>query len=265
MTTTATDFDPHSIAEDLRNAEARRTTVEPLTDSMALSLEAAYAVQHALVAAKLRANPGDRWKGLKAGLTSRAKQKMVGIDEPILGQLLFSNVLGGRRLRTVDLLQPRVEPEIALYFGRKVTEEDLESEVALLSAVEFGFPALEVLDSRYKNYRFRIEDVVADNASTARVALGERVFKIDSAAISAMGVSLMVDGLVRETASAAAVLGNPITAARWVARKWMSMGQSIPARSILLTGGMTTAVPVAAGQTVVARFQSWGDVVLHCE
>jgi 2-oxo-3-hexenedioate decarboxylase len=252
------------LAACLLEAERAARSMEPPSVSRPLSLDEAYQVQRELIAQKLRRDPADRWKGLKAGLTSRAKQKMVNIEEPILGQFLFSNILPGRRLAMDSLIQPRVEPEVALYFGADVSPLVKNAE-ELLRSVEYVFPALEILDSRFPAYQFTIEDVVADNASTARILLGERLLRPDAVQLSALGVVLSINGIVRETGSAAAVLGHPLTAALWVVRKWAALGGTVAAGSLLLTGGITTAIPIGRGDTVTARFQGWGDLLLHCE
>ncbi|MCI0622090.1 MAG: 4-oxalocrotonate decarboxylase [Acidobacteria bacterium] len=249
------------LAERLFVAEQEGQTLEPISSSQVLLLEDAYRVQQALIDKKLAARIDERWKGLKAGLTSLAKQRMVNIHEPILGQLLYSNIVTGRQVSLQGLSQPRVEPEIALFFGRKVRGEIRQA--TLLAALEYAFPALEILDSRFAGYKFQIADVVADNASTARVVLGDRLFPV-SADLAQKGVSLFINGVARETGCAAAVLGDPIASALWVVQKWVGLGNSLPAGAILLTGGITTAVPIAIGDTVVGTFAGWGEVQFHC-
>lgn len=251
------------VVELLLEAERDGRAIQPISSTRPLSLDEAYRIQQSVIERKLSMDPEDRWVGLKAGLTSRAKQKMVGIDEPILGQLLFSNVVRGQELPLDGLIQPRVEPEVALRFRRDVTGRE-ETEEELLLAVDAIFPALEILDSRFEKYKFHIQDVVADNASTARVVLGENRFPADRETLGRLNVSLLINGQVRETGTTAAVLGHPLTSALWVARKWASLGRTIPAGSILLTGGITTAIPISKGDVVVGRFESGGEVAFEC-
>jgi len=251
------------IVDMLLQAERDGVTIQPISASYPLGLDEAYRIQQAVIEKKLASDPEGRWIGLKAGLTSRAKQKMVNIDEPILGQLLSSNVVNGPALNLDGLNQPRVEPEVAFYFAKEATGRE-ESEEELLDAIGYAFPALEILDSRFQNYKFQIQDVVADNASTARVVFGEGAFSPDREKLGCMNVSLLINGEVVESGATAAVLGHPLTSALWVARKWASMGRTIPAGSILMTGGITTAVPISRGDVVVGRYEGWGEISFHC-
>jgi 2-oxo-3-hexenedioate decarboxylase len=246
-------------ANILLDAELYTRTIPMLSSSHSLSLDEAYVIQQAVIRKKLEQHPDDRWKGLKAGLTSKAKQKMVGINEPILGQVLYSNIVQGRQLSSEGLTRPRVEPEVAFYFEKEIGSHVVD-EKKILAAIGFAFPALEVLDSRFDDYKFRIEDVVADNASTARVVLGDRLFRVYEETLPTLGVSLMINGAVRETGTAAAILGHPFNSALWTVRKWTTLGNSIPAGSIVMTGGITVAVPISKGDTVVGKFEGWGDV-----
>ncbi|HYE64705.1 MAG TPA: fumarylacetoacetate hydrolase family protein [Pyrinomonadaceae bacterium] len=258
---------PTEVANDaveaLLRAEREGRAIEPLSVTRSLKLQEAYEIQQSIIDRKLASDPRERWLGLKAGLTSRAKQKMVNIDEPILGQLLASNVIVGDELHLDGLIQPRVEPEVAFHFAREVVGYET-SEEEISSAIDHAFPALEILDSRFEQYKFRIEDVVADNASTSRVLLSEMTFPAERGGLSRMQVSVSINGEVREAGTTDAVLGHPLASALWVTQKWARLGKTIPAGSILLTGGITTAIPVSPGDEVVGRFEGWGELHLRC-
>jgi 2-oxo-3-hexenedioate decarboxylase len=251
------------VVDLLLQAEREGYAIQPISATRSLSLDEAYRIQQFVINRKLALDSHDCWIGLKAGLTSRAKQKMVNIDEPILGQLLSSNVVHGRMLHLDKMNQPRVEPEVAFCFGKEVTGHE-ENEEEVLTAVDYAFPALEILDSRFEKYKFQIQDVVADNASTARVVLGESRFPLDKEKLGSMKVSLLINGELCERGTADAVLGHPLTSALWVARKWASLGRTIPAGSILLTGGITTAIPISKGDTVVGQFEDLGELQFEC-
>lgn len=250
------------IVAILAAAEAEASPVEPITASRSLSLEEAYEVQQQLIERKL--GRGERWIGLKAGLTSRAKQQMVNIDEPILGQILSSNLEAGDSLNVGSLIQPRVEPEIAFLLKKELTgQESAEEEV--LQAIDSVVLALEVLDSRFHNYSFKIQDVVADNASTARIFLSKQRFRAERQKLGKIQVEMFVNGDLRESGSSDAVLGHPLASALWLAQKWRKLGRTVPPGSLLLTGGITTAVPISRSDQIKAVFVGLGEMQFRCQ
>lgn len=255
-------MDRQTIAEltgRLRRAVTDRAAIGRLTDEYPeLDLAAAYQVQRAL-----RDDAG-ALAGWKLGVTSRAKQVQVGLSEPIYGFLPADAALEpGVPLRTGGLIQPRAEPEIVFFLGDDLAGADVTAEqvLAASSAVTVG---LEILDSRYHDYRFTIADVVADNTSASRYLLGEPVppTGID---LRLVGVVLEHNGEVAATAAGAAALGHPAEAVAWLARALHAEGEALRAGEIVLSGGLTAAVPLRAGDTVVASIDRLGTVELSCE
>jgi 2-keto-4-pentenoate hydratase len=257
------------LAARLRKAIAERTAIEPLSDEHPdLDLAAGYAVQRALREA---AGPLAGWK---LGVTSRAKQAQVGVSSPVYGFLPGADALDlGEPLDTGQLIQPRCEPEIVFVLGRDlagphVTAADV---LAASSGVAVG---IEVLDSRYRDYRFTMADVVADNTSAGRFVVGAPVppAGID---LRLVGVLLEKNGEVVATASGAASLGHPAAAVAWMVRTMSSegslagpsgsgAGEGLRAGEVVLSGGLTAAVPVAPGDVVVATIDRLGTVELAC-
>ncbi|MHA6793680.1 2-keto-4-pentenoate hydratase [Pseudonocardia bannensis] len=250
--------DTAELAARLSKAVADRTAIDQLSDDVAdLDLATGYAVQRELRAA---AGPLVGWK---LGVTSRAKQAQVGVSAPVFGFLAGANALDlGEPLVTGELIQPRCEPEIVFILGRDlagphVTAADV---VAASSGVAVG---IEVLDSRYRDYRFTMADVVADNTSAGRFVVGNPVppAGID---LRLIGVVLEKNGKVVATASGAASLGHPAAAVAWMVRTMAADGEGLRAGDVVLSGGLTAAVPVAPGDVVVASIDRLGTVELGC-
>jgi 2-oxo-3-hexenedioate decarboxylase len=245
----------------LAAAERDRATIGLITDTIpTLTVEDAYAIQAAGIA--LRLARGERVIGAKLGLTSRAKQERMGIDIPIFGQLTNSmqHPLGGALLLR-ELIHPRVEPEIVFVLGESLRGPGLTSD-DVLAATEYITAGVEVIDSRFADFRFRLGDVVADNTSAARFILGDRRLRPDAFAsgLEGLGVSLSVDGEVVSTATGAAVLGNPADAVALLANSVAGHGQVLEAGWIILSGGLTDAVEISDEREVRASFDQLGDI-----
>lgn len=251
------------LADRLYRAARRTELVDPLTDEHPdLTMEAAYEIQDAVVA-RYEAD-GDAVVGAKLGLTSRAKQRDVGVHEPLYGWLTASLDLDpGTPLDLSAVGQPRVEPEIAFRLG-----EDLEgahvNAVRVLAATEWVAPSLEVLDSRYCDYRFTLVDVVADNASSGRYLVGGVPRDPAELDLRLVGCVLERNGVLEATAAGAACLGHPATAVAWLARALAARGTGLAAGSVVISGGLTAAVAVGPGDVVTADFDRLGSVELAC-
>ena len=239
--------DPVTLAQHLAGLRQGRTAGTGLTTEYpGLDLELAYAVQEAGV--RLLTAAGERPVGFKLGLTSRAKQAQMGVAEPLYGELTDAMLLDvGEPLDTGQLIQPRVEPEIAFLLGAELAGERVGA-AQVLAATAAVAPAIDVLDSRYAGYAFTLPDVVADNASAARLVLGGVRQAVDGIDLRLVGCVLEVGGRVRATAAGAAALGHPAAA--------------VAAGDVVLSGGLTEAVAVAPGEVVVARLGRLGTVEL---
>jgi 2-oxo-3-hexenedioate decarboxylase len=245
------------LAAMLTKARTGRTAIPPLTDQWPdLDLSTAYDVQRLL-----RAEAGDL-VGWKLGVTSRAKQAQVGVHEPIRGFLATDHVLDlGEPLLTAEHIQPRCEPEIAFVMGADLAGAHVMAAQVLAStaAVAVG---IEVLDSRYQDYRFTMPDVVADNASAGRFVVGTPMpLGFD---LSKVGVILEHNGKVVATASGAASLGHPAAAVAWLVRDLARDGEGLRAGDVVISGGLTAAMPVRAGDCVVATIDRIGSLELAC-
>jgi len=259
-----TAVDPTRIraaARILLEAEAARTDREPLTDEWAdLDLATAYAIQDEALC--LRIERGETVVGIKLGLTSAAKQQRMGISSPLVAWLTDAMVLpAGMPLPRRRLIHPRAEPEIVLVLGGRLEGPGVTAASAM-RAVESVYAGVEVIDSRYRDFRFTLPDVVADNASSAFFALGPVAQHPIGLDLALEACVLEVDGRVVDTATGAAVQGHPAEALALAANAMAQRGIALEAGWIVLTGGMTDAVDVPAGARVSARFSHLGTVIL---
>lgn len=255
----ASELTPHheALARLLWHAELRRDPIEPLSATFPdLTIRDAYRIQ--AIGRGLRTAEGEELRGWKVGLTSRAMQEMMNVDQPDSGYLLESMVVhSGAQLRAARFIQPRVEAEIAFLLkspleGPSVTREEV------LEATHAFAPALEIIDSRIAGWRIGIVDTVADNASSGMCAIGdwEPAEDIRSEQI---GVSLAV-GPELERGRGDAVLGHPAEPVAWLARTLAAQDLRLEPGDIVMPGSVARAVPIAAGQTAYATFDKLGEV-----
>jgi len=247
------------LAARLSKAIADRTAIDQLSDDAPdLDLAAGYAIQRVL---REQAGPLAGWK---LGVTSRAKQAQVGVSDPIFGFLAGANALDlGEPLQTGELIQPRAEPEIVFVMGRDLAGPHVTA-VDVLAATSGVAVGIEILDSRYRDYRFTMADVCADNTSAGRFVVGAPV-PVAGIDLRLVGVVLERNGEVVGTASGAASLGHPAAAVAWMVRTMAADGEGLRAGEVILSGGLTAATPVSPGDVVVASIDRLGSVELACK
>ncbi|AIO35889.1 2-keto-4-pentenoate hydratase [Burkholderia cenocepacia] len=254
--------DPNTVRElaaRLREAEASRRTIEPVRGTIALDdMTTAYAVQQANVERRIAA--GERVVGRKIGLTSRAVQQQLGVDQPDFGALFASMAYGDSEpIPLSTLIQPKVEAEIALVLERDLTH-DRHTFADILRASAYALAAIEVVDSRIENWNIRFVDTVADNASSARFVLGSRPVTLSRLDLTACAMTLSRDGDVLSEGSGAACLGNPLNAAVWLADRMAQLGTPLRAGDVVLTGALGPMVAVREAGTHVAQIDGLGSV-----
>jgi 2-oxo-3-hexenedioate decarboxylase len=254
-------WDVDRAATVLLEAETGRHDLEAITDEWSdLDLTTAYAVQDEVLRRKVA--DGERVIGVKLGLTSRAKQQRMNVSSPLTGWLTDAMVLpSGAPVPQDELIHPRAEPEIAFVLGRDLAGPGVTAATAM-EAVSRVYCGLEIIDSRYRDFRFTLPDVVADNASSARFVLGSVGVSPDRLDLELEAVLLEVDGAVVDSATGAAVQGHPAEALALAANDLGSRGLRLEAGWIVLTGGMTDAVHVSPGSKVAAHFTSLGSVTV---
>lgn len=221
---------------------------------------AAYRVQDRVL--QLRLDRGETIVGIKLGVTSRAKQRQVNVSTPNVAWLTDAMPLpAGLPVPTDTLIQPRVEPEIAFLLGRDLPGPGVTAATAL-SAVELVFGALEIIDSRCSGYQFTLPDVTADNASSGRYVLGPVGVPVAGLDLSLEACLLEVDGDIVDSATGTAVLGHPAEALAIAANSLAARGHQLKAGWLVLTGGMTDAVPLTPGRSISATFTHLGTTTV---
>ncbi|MDI2099033.1 2-keto-4-pentenoate hydratase [Ruicaihuangia caeni] len=247
-----------SIDEIAAQIDAAQRTGEPIEQfGEALSLDAAYQVQARLL--RLRQQRGEQLTGAKLGFTSEAKMAQMGVDEIIVGFLTDEmHLRSGESLQLTGFVHPRVEPEVAFRLSRDVAPGTTARE--LVASVDAIAPALEVIDSRYRDFRFSLSDVVADNTSAACYVLGDwKRFRRD---IDGLAVSLFADGRIVETGSTSDILGHPVRALERLAGMLTTARYSLPAGSVVLAGAATAAVAASTASRITALIAELGQVEL---
>ncbi|SKC98937.1 2-oxopent-4-enoate hydratase [Burkholderia sp. YR290] len=221
-------------------------------------LENAYRVQQINTQRQIEA--GARLVGRKIGLTSRAVQDQLGVDQPDFGMLFDHMAYGdGEEIPFSRTQQPKVEAEIAL-----VLEHDLLHErhtvADILRATAYALPSIEIVGSRIANWDIRLADTVADNASSGLFVLGSRPVTLDAFDIVGCGMVMERGGDQVSVGAGAACLGNPLNAAIWLANTMVRVGAPLRAGDIVMTGALGPMVAVRPGDAFVAHIEGLGAV-----
>lgn len=248
------------IAQALQNAARERKPIEPIAAMLGenAGIAAAYAVQDHITESELAR--GRRLVGRKIGLTSRAVQAQMGVDQPDYG-VLFADMeyADGAELPSDLLIQPKVEAEIALVLERDLTAPDVTpSEVQ--RAVAYALPAMEIVDSRIKDWRIGILDTVADNASAGVYVIGSRPVALGALDMQLCGMVMERCGAPVSFGAGAACMGNPLAAAVWLARKMAGLGRPLVAGDVILSGALGPMVPARPGDDFRVAINGLGTV-----
>ncbi|MGW4759136.1 2-keto-4-pentenoate hydratase [Streptomyces chartreusis] len=244
-----------ALAQRLDTAQTTRTDIPSLADGNELGIDDAYAIQAALVGR--RESRGERVVGFKLGFTSRAKMAQMGISEVVVGRLTDRmRVADGADVQLSQFIHPKVEPEIAYRLCRDVDPDDPATDIE--SCVDGMAPAMEIIDSRYRDFRFTHTDVVADNASASGYAIGPwRPF--EEAANRAVRLR---SGAREEVGSTAAILGDPVRALHALHTVCQLRSIALRAGQVVLAGAATAALPLAEGVSE-CRVAGLGTVALR--
>ena len=252
-----------ALALLLRESELTRKTIAPVRDDAmfagtADSAALAYAVQQINVDARVAA--GERIVGRKIGLTSLAVQSQLGVAQPDFGALFASMAYGDSEpIPLAQLIQPKVEAEIALVLERDLTH-DKHTYADLIRATAYAVAAIEVVDSRIEGWNIRFIDTVADNASSARFVLGSRPVLLRDVDLAACAMTLSKESDVLSRGNGAACLGNPLNAAAWLADQMVRLGTPLRAGDVVMTGALGPMVTVTGPATFTAQIEGLGSV-----
>jgi 2-keto-4-pentenoate hydratase len=262
---TAQALDLLAIAQRLDTAWQTSTPIAPISEKDGISsVTAAYAIQTHWT--KLRLKRGEKISGRKIGLTSKAVQQQLGVDEPDYGTLWDSSFYqtkdGKVTIPASDFLQPRIEGEVAFLIdgplpGPNVTPEQL---LAATGACALG---IEIVASRIADWKIKLVDTIADNASYGGYALGPWDKKLRDTNLGALGMTVQHNGAPAGEATGAAVLGNPAIAAAWLANKLLDYGVSLEPGDVVISGAFMKMIPLKAGDEFVFSLTTQPDLTIH--
>ena len=262
MNITLSREDVVRLCERIEGAQTRAYAIPKLTDEYPqMTIGDGYAVQLELRKRFLAA--GHKQVGWKAGLTSKAKMIQMGVSVPSIGFLTDRMARPeSSAIKTSDLVHPRVECEVAFVMkktlkGPNCTMQDV------LDATDYVLPAVEIIDSRFSGFKFDLESVVADNGSSARFVGGGRARYPGDIDLRTLGVVMEKNGEIVTMGASAAVLGHPAEAIAMLVNILDELGEELPAGSFVMSGGITEAVAVKPGDSIVARFQELGSVSMR--
>jgi len=251
-----------SWAEYLHSAADERREVEGIDSQVPeLSIDDAYHIQDALLARRLA--HGDSLAGAKLGLTSKAKQEQMGVAEPAYGWVPASSVLPARAdVRLGELIHPRVEPEFVFLIGADLEGASCTAE-EVLDATERVVGGVEVIDSRYEAFKFTLPDVIADNTSAARVAIGDVGVAPRDVDLREVECTFTVDGVVTGRTTGAALLGSPAECVALLVRHLARSGRGLHAGWLVMAGAPLDARPLSVGTIATASYSHFGEVTVR--
>jgi 2-keto-4-pentenoate hydratase len=247
-------------ADALWHADARCEPIRPVREVLGTStdVDAAYAVQQINTNRKVAS--GRRVSGRKIGVTSKAVQEQIGVDQPDFGTLFTDTEFGdGVDIPASRLIQPRAEAEVALVVGRDLNNAP-HGFAEIIRSIEFALPSIEIVDSRIEGWQISIVDTVADNASCGLYVVGSRPVPLSALDVREVPMSMRINGVEVSTGSGAACLGNPLHAARWLADELCQRNIPLKAGDVVMTGALGPMQSIAAGDEVLASFGDLGTV-----
>src|SRR5581483_3724963 len=251
-------------AEALYAARRDRAPIAPISgEDPSLTPADAYAIQQDF--ARLILREGGSVVGYKLGLTSTAMQELLGVDQPDYGPVLSSMVFDdGAALSIDELIQPRAEAEIALVLERPLRGPGATTEGAA-AAIGGARAAIEIVDSRIRDWKITLVDTIADLASSAAIVLGPEVVPVDGWEPAAIEMQVARNGRVQATGVGAAALGDPVYAVAWLANTLAPFGVTLEPGHFVMTGALHAAFPIEAGDEVRASFDRLGEVRVRFE
>ncbi|MFY0644664.1 MAG: fumarylacetoacetate hydrolase family protein [Bacteroidia bacterium] len=246
------------IAQRLDKAASEAQAIPQISLSQDFDETTAYEIQR--LSMEERYKRGDDFVGLKLGFTSFAKMEQMGVHDMIWGRLTSEMLYkAGRELPMNEFIHPRAEPELCF-----LVKKDIDREISLDEVgdyIEAVAPAIEIIDSRYENFKFSLEDVIADNCSSTAFVVG--AWQNINQEIGELKMELVIDGEVIESGSSIAILGNPWLSVTNASRLAAKYKQAFPAGSYLMAGAATSAVFLKPGQKVLCRVENLGAVSLE--
>lgn len=252
-------MDFKKVAEELLQAEKGAYQISKITAQYPdMTVEDAYSIQLENISKKVAA--GEKVIGLKVGLTSKAMQNLLGVNEPDYGHLTDKMLIAeGDCCSIKELIQPKVEGELAFCLNKTLKGPGVTI-ADVYNATGWVVPSIEIVDSRIKDWKINLNDTIADNGSSAKVILGGRMTKIEDIDMRLIGMTLEKNGELLSSGTGAEVWGNPAAAVAWLANKLSEFDIELKEGNIILSGAVTAAVPAEAGDTFTVSFAGMGSV-----
>lgn len=250
----------NSIAHKLHKAAAQARPTTQISSDRSINLDESYAIQSIVLSERYL--EGNKLTGFKLGFTSRAKMEQMGVEDMIWGRLTTDMEYLNDQVVHVDrFIHPRAEPEIA--FTVKKDIDKILSEDDIEEYIESYHLAVEIIDSRYENFKFSLADVIADNCSSAGYCIGDPYPTTTN--IKNIEMSLSIDGKLVHSGNSNNILGNPLESLEAMSRLALSHGQSIKAGHIILAGAATPAVHIKGTTNVSAQAAGLGQVNIRVQ
>jgi len=240
------------VAAELFDARIRGIPIDPICGMFgSADVGSAYLVQAAGIRKAL--TTGDRVVGRKVGLTSASVQKQLGVDQPDFGTLLDSmSITNGGTINFETLIQPKIEAEVAIFLNQDLDTVDLTLQ-HITHSIDRAVPALEIVDSRIKDWKISITDTIADNASSGLFVLGESSLPTDLVGLADIEMTVSGNGQTVSQGRGADCMGNPLNSLLWLAQKMQEFGTPLRQGDVVLTGALGPMVAVQAGDAFSAR------------
>ncbi|POP54477.1 2-oxopent-4-enoate hydratase [Zhongshania marina] len=256
------DFSVRTLGDELYEALVGRRTVAPLSERFpGLTIEDAYRIQERMLARRVDA--GENIVGKKIGVTSKAIQDLVGIDQPDFGQLTSGMAyFDGEPVPLSGLIQPRAEAEVAFVLKKDLVGPGLTAS-DVIAAIDYACPCFEIVDSRITDWKIAIQDTIADNASCGVFLLGDVRAKVTDVDFNLAGMVVERNGELFSTAAGAAVQGGPVNAVVWLANTLGRLGIPFKAGEVILSGSQSTLVPAMVGDTLRCSVGGLGSCEIH--
>ena len=247
------------FAKRLRQAQNSKTPISPLRNEIGIdNIELAYQIQQ--VNTKYQLEQGARIIGKKIGLTNKAVQAQLGVDQPDFGMLFnHMEVLNGNSIAASEILHPKIETEIAFVLGEDLDVPNMTI-IDMIAAIDYALPSLEIVGSRITNWDIKFVDTVADNASASHFVLGHTPRTLDEFDMVACRMQLHKNNELVSEGSGAGCLGSPLNAMLWLANKMLELGAPLQAGELILTGSLGPMVPIQAGDKITTSVEGLGHV-----
>ena len=247
------------LAKHLENAELLAHDVTKITDDYPdMTYDDAFDIQWEI--RRRKEARGTKIVGMKMGLTSWAKMEQMGVEKPCYGFLAdYFSVPDGGQIKHDELIHPKVEAELAFVTKAPLTGPGVHIG-DVLRATDFVMPAVEIIDSRYRDFKFDLKSVIADNSSSSRFVAGGTMARPEDLDLKNLGVVMEINGEVVQLGAGAAVLGHPASSVAMLANMLAERGEHIPAGTFIMIGAITAAVSVKKGDNFTVRYQGLGTV-----